>query len=227
MLTVALVGDSIAGGWFTPLQEIAEQRHWKLVTDLHAACPFTATMMVTVTGADYTSCHSWGVTALHDLETTVKPDVVITSDEPGLDTVAHPKGGAAAQADIRAGMSAYWSQLSRSGISVVAIKESPNMGINIPQCIAKHPASQSKCAIPVSKALNPDPPSVYAVKDAAGTVPLIDMTPVLCGPSSCLPVIGNVLVYQDNHHLTSAYTQTTAPYLEQQLLTASPALAQA
>jgi hypothetical protein len=66
---------------------------------------------------------------------------------------------------------------------------------------------------------------VFAVKDAGGTVPLIDMTPLLCGPVSCPPVIGNVLVYQDTHHLTSAYTQTTAPYLEHQLLAASPALA--
>jgi peptidoglycan/LPS O-acetylase OafA/YrhL len=223
--TVALVGDSIAGDWFTPLQEIAERQHWELVTDLHAACPFTATMMVTSTGADYTSCHSWGVAVLRELQTTIKPNVVITSDEPGISSAAHPQGGAAAQADIGAGMASYWSQLARSGISVVAIRESPNMGINIPQCIAKYPSSLSRCTIPASKALKKDTPSVYAVKDAAGTVPLIDMTPLLCSPVSCLPVIGNVLVYQDNHHLTSAYTQTTAPYLEQRLLAASPTLA--
>jgi hypothetical protein len=38
-MTVALVGDSMAGNWWAPLVEIADQEHWKLVTDLHGNCP--------------------------------------------------------------------------------------------------------------------------------------------------------------------------------------------
>jgi hypothetical protein len=37
-------------------------------------------------------------------------------------------------------------------------------------------------------------------------------------------VVGNVLVYQDDHHLTSTYALTLAPYLEQRLLTVSKVL---
>jgi peptidoglycan/LPS O-acetylase OafA/YrhL len=231
VLTIALVGDSMAGDWFTPLQQIAEEQHWKLVTDLHADCPLTTAMMVNGVNSDlgagkpYTACHSWGAAVVHDLETTIRPDVVITSDFPGEATVQHPKGGAAAQADIGAGMAQYWKQLEQHGISVVAIKESPTMPINVPQCLAKHPTATDKCAIPTAKAILPDLPTVYAAKAAGGKVPLIDMNSLICGPASCPPVIGNVLVYQDNHHLTSAYTLTTAPYLEQRLLAASTVLA--
>ncbi len=68
VLTVALVGDSMAGDWFTPLQQIAVQRHWKLVTELHSVCPLTSAMMVTPdTGGPYTACHAWGAAVMHDL----------------------------------------------------------------------------------------------------------------------------------------------------------------
>ncbi|HEY0938038.1 MAG TPA: acyltransferase family protein [Trebonia sp.] len=222
VLTVALVGDSIAGNWFTPLEQIARQRHWKLVTDLHSVCPLSATMMIEPkTGGPYTACHTWGAAVVHDLVRTIKPDVVITSSYEGLATTGYPAGGAAAQEDIGDGMAAYWKQLGDHGIPVVAIKESPDVGINIPDCIARNPASPQTCTIPTARAVRPDVPTVYATRAAAGSVPLIDMNRLICGPVSCLPVVGNVLVYQDDHHLTSNYALTTAPYLEARLLKAS------
>jgi peptidoglycan/LPS O-acetylase OafA/YrhL len=223
VLTVALVGDSIAGDWFTPLQQIAASRHWKLVTDLHAVCPLSSTMMITPdTGGPYTPCHSWGAAVVHDLVTSIRPDVVITSDYPGLATVRHPAGGAAAQADIGSGMASYWKSLEASGISVVAIKESPDVGLNVPACLSKHPAA--KCTVPRARAVAPDPPTVYATRAAGGKVPLINMNSLICGPVNCPPVVGNVLVYQDNHHLTGTYALTTAPYLEKRLLKVSKTL---
>ncbi len=219
VLTVALVGDSLAGDWFTPLKQIADERHWKLVTELHSVCPLTSTMMIHPdAGGPYTACHDWGAAVMHDLETSIRPDVVITSDYPGLATPADPTGGAVAQADIGNGMAAYWKQLEARGSAVVAIKETPDMGINIPDCVANNLRSPDTCARPAARAIKPDVPTVYATEAADGTVPLVDMNSLLCGPASCPPVIGNVLVYQDNHHLTSTYALTTAPYLEQRLL---------
>ena len=215
VLTVALVGDSMAGDWFTPLEKIAADRHWELVTELHSVCPLSSAMMITPdTGGPYTSCHSWGAAVMRDLITKIRPGVVITSDWPGLATIRHPKGGAAAQQEIGAGMDAYWDQLEAHHISVVAIKESPDMGLNVPDCLSKNPSSPAKCTVPAAKALKPNLPTVFAIKAASGRVPLIDMNPLICGPVSCPPMIGNVLVYQDSHHLTSTYALTTAPYLE-------------
>ena len=228
VLTVALVGDSMAGDWFTPLEKIAADRHWELVTDLHSVCPLSTALMITPdTGGPYTSCHSWGAAVVHDLIAKIRPDVVITSDWPGLATVRHPKGGAAAQQEIGAGMDAYWDQLESHHISVVAIKESPDVGLNVPDCLEKNPSSPAKCTVPAAKALKPDLPTGYAIKAASGRVPLIDMNPLICDPVSCPPIIGNVLVYQDSHHLTSTYALTTAPYLELRLLKVSKTIAAA
>ena len=228
VLTVALVGDSMAGDWFTPLEKIAADRHWELVTELHAVCPLSSAMLITPdTGGPYTSCHSWGAAVMRDLITKIRPDVVITSDYPGLATVRHPEGGAAAQQEIGAGMDAYWDQLQGSRISVVAIKESPDMGLNVPDCVSKNPSSPANCTVPAARAIKRNLPTVYATKAASGSVPLINMNPLICGPVSCPAVIGNVLVYQDSHHLTSTYALTTAPYLERRLLNVSKTIAEA
>jgi peptidoglycan/LPS O-acetylase OafA/YrhL len=226
VLTVALVGDSFAGDWFTPLRQIADKRHWKLVTDLHSVCAWTSTMMITPdTGGPYTPCHAWGVSVLHDLLTRVRPNVVITSDYPGLATIGHPAGGPPSQADIGAGMARYWTQLEHQGISVVAIRESPLLGIDEPACVARNPGSPARCDQSVVKVISAHPPTLYAAAAMAGRVHVINMNPLICGPRECSPVVGNVLVFQDNHHLTSTYSLTTAPFLERRLLAADKTLA--
>ena len=61
-LTIALVGDSVAGNWFPALQKIALQQHWKLVTEMRATCTWTATMTIdTTNGTPFTVCHQWGL----------------------------------------------------------------------------------------------------------------------------------------------------------------------
>jgi len=110
---------------------------------------------------------------------------------------------------------------------VIAIKESPEVGLDVPECVTDNPSSPGKCAVAKSKAIKPDLPTVYATQAAAGTVPLIDMNSLICGRTKCLPIVGNVLVYQDSHHLTSTYALTTAPFLESRLLKVNKTLAAA
>ena len=81
-----------------------------------------------------------------------------------------------------------------------------------------------QCAVLKSKAIAPDLPTVYATQAASGTVPLIDMNSLICGRVKCPAIVGNVLVYQDGHHLTSVYALTIAPYLERDLLKVSKTL---
>jgi peptidoglycan/LPS O-acetylase OafA/YrhL len=228
-LTVALVGDSTAGNWFPALDELALRYHWRLVTDLHATCPWTATWMTdpntSVPGVRYTSCHEWDVTVQHDLLTSIRPDVVITSDFAEIGSVAHPRVGAAAYADIAAGMAEYWAQVQDHGISVVPIQETPTMDFDPPDCVAEYGAASPACDRPAAQAIPQDPPVVQAARLMAGTVKVIDMNQFICGPALCPSVVGNVLVYFDAHHLTSSYVTTMAPYLALRLFAASVVLA--
>jgi peptidoglycan/LPS O-acetylase OafA/YrhL len=226
VLTVAMVGDSIDGNWFPALEKMAVQRHWKLVTDLHGTCMWTATMMVdSTTGAPYTACYQWGQAALNDLVTNIKPSVVITSGMPEDGTVGHQQVGAAAFKAEGAGEAQYWTDLENHGIDVVAIRETPYVVVDEPDCVAEHGRNSPQCAVPTAKAVTPDPPTVIASRDTGGKVKVINMNNFICGPQECKPVIGNVLVYLDGRHLTATFGQTLTKYLAPRLLKVAPQLA--
>jgi hypothetical protein len=77
----------------------------------------------------------------------------------------------------------------------------------------------------VSKAVLADSPTTNAAKLMNGKVTVVDANSLICGPKVCAPVVGNILVFSDRHHLTWPYSQTTAPFLEPLLLQANAILA--
>ena len=87
------------------------------------------------------------------------------------------------------------------------------------------PADLAKCDVPVSTAVLPDSPITDAAKLMNGKVTVVDANSLICGPQVCAPVVGNVLVFGDRHHLTWPYSKSTAPFLEPLLLKANQALA--
>jgi peptidoglycan/LPS O-acetylase OafA/YrhL len=226
VLTVALVGDSLAGNWFPALESIALQRHWKLVTDLRGRCAWTATMLIDpTTNAAFTTCNQWGQAVLTDLVTKIKPNLVITSGMPEDGSVGHPQLGPAAYQDEGAGMAQYWTDLENHGIDVVAIRETPFPVIDESGCVAQHGRNAARCAVPTAKAVLSNPPTILASRDTGGKVKVIDMNDLICGTQECQPVVGNVLVYIDGRHLTATFGQTLTKYLEPRLLEAAPLLA--
>jgi hypothetical protein len=172
----------------------------------------------------YPTCHAWGHAVLNDLITKIRPDVVITTSYADMATMAHQQVGSAARADVGAGEATYWRALEDHGIPVVGIRETPDMRTDVPSCVAQYGPGASQCVVARSTAEHADPPTSYAARALGGKVPVIDMNSLICVPAGCAPVVGNVLVYQDNHHLTWPYAQTLAPFLEAELLGASPVL---
>ena len=164
---------------------------------------------------------------LHDLLTTIRPDVVITSDYPSLlSTPDHPVNASpAAMAEIGAGMAQYWTRLEDAGISVTPIKESPDLVEDVPTCVDQHPTDLALCDVPVSSG-NPAGFARHRRGEAderqghRGQRELADLRAAVCAP-----VVGNVLVFGDRHHLTWPYSKSTAPFLEPLLLQANKVLA--
>ena len=218
-LKVVLVGDSMAGNWWAPLDKIATQEHWELITELHATCPWTATQLYDpVNKGAYPTCYQWGVTVLHDLTATIRPDLVIASGLATQPTLAYPRNSSQSRADLGAGMATYWGALQKQGIPVIGIRETPVMSKDEPACVTQYGAAASSCTEPRSAALPADPPTSYASRDLGGTVPVINMNALICAPATCSPVVGNVLVYMDSHHLTASFSATLSPYLKDKLL---------
>ncbi len=220
--TIALVGDSMAEQWFAPLEQLAEQNHWKLVTMLHATCAWTATTLVDeTTGGDYQDCQRWGAAVLDRLVGPGRPDAVVTTARLAR-SAAHPDSDEQSTSDIAAGMTQYWARLADAGISIVPIRETPELDRNVPDCLSGR-SEVTVCSRPVAEAISARTPITEASSASTG-VRVVDMNSLICGTETCQPVVGNVVVYRDSHHLTNSYSRTLAPYLGQKLAAGVPAL---
>ncbi|HUN35500.1 MAG TPA: acyltransferase family protein [Trebonia sp.] len=218
--TVALVGDSIAGNWMESMNTIAKEQHWRLVTVLHGDCAWTATP--TTNAQSDTACGPWGQALIQYL-LKLHPALVVTSSVQNPTTSAG--NDLAVEKQIGAGMVTYWRQLEAAGIQVAPIQSSPHLTLAAESCVSQHTTDYAKkCSQPRSAAVLPHTPESYAVAAMGGQVSLIDMTQYFCTSTTCPSVIGNVVVYFDNKHLTRSYAQTLAPYLEVKLRAQFPSL---
>ncbi|WP_343233474.1 acyltransferase family protein [Streptomonospora sp. PA3] len=212
--TVALVGDSHAAQWIPALRSIAEDRGWRLHVYAKSSCAYTLTTLER-NGRDYTECVRWNEKVQHELTTQVRPDVVLTSSSAN----ARAAGSATeseSSLDIAVGMTRLWGPLEDSGSHVVAIRDTPRMAERLPECVSRHAGSLSECArAPEDAFANTDPQLLAARNDPDAAV--VDLTDSLCTGDTCLPVIGNVLVYRDSHHLTATYSRLLAPDLRHAL----------
>ena len=58
-----------------------------------------------------------------------------------------------------------------------------------------------------------EPPWTHLV-DVPPNVRFLDLADRVCGPAFCPAVIGNVLVYLDDNHLTASYATSMADLIE-------------
>jgi hypothetical protein len=64
----------------------------------------------------------------------------------------------------------------------------------------------------VAVAVGSRDPLLEAVAGTAGAR-AIDLTDIYCPTGRCLPIIGNVAVYQDRDHITATFSQSLAGVL--------------
>jgi hypothetical protein len=67
--------------------------------------------------------------------------------------------------------------------------------------------------VPRNFAVRPDAEVAAANRLGSRRVQVADLTPFLCGPRFCPPVIGGVLVHKDVNHLTPEFSATLGPFL--------------
>ena len=213
-VVVALVGDSHAEQYLPALQEVAPQHGVRVVTYLRSSCPYSTAQPVSDAERGGLCLRSNEVTTEALLaDDTV--DVVVTSNRTDGDFVAD---GLASPVD---GLVEAWTRLTDAGLPVVVLSDTPQM---LPEdatteCVITHADDPSVCARSASQALPVDH-QIAAAADASAEgagVTLVDTQPWFCVDGTCPPVIGSVLVYRDDHHITPAYSRTLAPLLWESL----------
>ena len=196
---VALVGDSHAGQWFPALNAIARQRGWKLTVYTKASCAFVPIMLGKKN--PYEECYRWGQDLLRQLDASC-PDLVIVSNS--TREVAY---GASDKADsvrrIVLALRELWAGLGKRGIQVVAIRDTPTMPFNVPECLSKG----HECTVKRAAVFSDEDPIVLAARQEP-SVALLDFTDAICSADNCAPIVGNMLVWRDNEHLTATYASS-------------------
>ncbi|AST94434.1 acyltransferase [Sutcliffiella cohnii] len=200
--TVALVGGSHSAHWLSALEEIAISESIKILSYTKSACRFT-------TGDDMTeSCLEWNNNLIDTLIDN-KPDLIFTTAD-----VGNRKNNVVPEGFIE-----QWEKLNEAGLKVFAIRDNPWFGFDVPSCVEEKGEDSLECtkeredvlsSISAWEKLDNPPPNVYYA----------DLNDYICDDEYCKPVIGNVLVYRDAHHLTATYARTLAPMLKTPLIDA-------
>ena len=215
--TVVLFGDSHAGHWFPALERIALRQRWRLVSLSKSSCSAADLPIHHDTlKREYTECTSFRRSALDRIE-RLRPALVVVGSSFNYDPI-RPAPDLTGQ--WRAAWDRTFDRLDRSGARVVAIADTPYMGGSVPECLAE-PASGAnigRCTRTLRSSLRgPAQRRAFLAYAGSGRAHIIDPTAWFCD-DRCPTVVGNVLVYRDSNHMTTAYSAALAPLLERELL---------
>jgi hypothetical protein len=215
--TVVLFGDSHAGHWFPALERLAVQRRWRLAVVTKSSCSAASVRVYyRQLRRPFEECVRWRAAALRHIRALRPAAVFLASLGYGEAMVGGwgLSGGRDQHAEWVAGWRATARKLAAAGTDLYAIADTPLSPADVPECLSLRPADPSRCALD-RRAAFPEPRRRALVGRAlaAEGVTVIDPAPWLCATHRCPVVVGNVLVYRDRHHLTTAYARLLAPLL--------------
>lgn len=209
---IALVGDSHMEQYLPAFQQLAATNGWHIVTYFHSSCPFSYAQRISdqKRGGPCLEANEGTLDSLSALD----PDLIVTSNRTAVPFVGDGTAPSPAEGFIE-----MWAELvSRDLGPVVVIADNPLM---LPDdgtiaCVSENRREPDRCSRDRTAALPVD----HQLAAAAGSsdVTLLDLTARYCTPTVCPPVIGSVLVYRDEQHITPVYARTLAQYIAPTLL---------
>jgi peptidoglycan/LPS O-acetylase OafA/YrhL len=208
--TVALIGDSHAAMWSPALQQLAEQRHWRLETLGKVTCPL---MDLPITspylGREYIECRQWRADIMARMQAE-RPRLIVLSMSRryGADFGFTSYDPAWIDSLTRA-----VAQLRSIGANVLVLGPIPDPHSTVPTCLSAHLDDAFACSPPRSTAVNDAGIAAERAATAAGGGRYADLTELFCTRERCPVIVGNDLVYRDDNHVTIEYAQTLAPVI--------------
>ncbi len=212
--SIVLFGDSHAAQWFPPLNRLAIQRHWRLVVLTKATCPpLQLRVYSPVLRRPFRECTSWRDSVVQR----------IAKEQPLLVVL-----GAARHYDEQYGFDVFspeWldglatmvSQVAATGPSTLVLGPTPKPAVNVPDCLSRHLRTAGACTTGTTTAVSATGAAAErrAVTAAGGSY--VDISSWLCTADQCAAIVANLLVFRDDNHLTTSYTDWLTPLLAQEI----------
>jgi len=206
--TAVLVGDSHADMWLAAFDRAGKAAHWKIVDWTKSSCPAARiTVYESTLKRTYTECDTWRTQVVARIG-RLRPDLVFLSDSENV-----VGAGVTPQQWSRATVATMNAiHTATSTTKVELLQDDPVPAYDMPSCVAEHLSAVTDCTFPVSKAYSF--PARHRALAAAATkagYPVIEPRSWICTADRCPAIVGNLLVYRDDTHLTNTFSAWLAP----------------
>ncbi|MGO1489004.1 MAG: acyltransferase family protein [Arachnia sp.] len=198
--TVALVGSSKATHWLPSLEAFAEDESIRVLNVTKSGCRLSS---AEVPSED---CMQWNRDVV-DAVAQKSPDLVLVladTADPGVD-------------DVAPGILDQFARLHAKGLPILALRDTPMMKTDIPECLNASGVESSDCDSPRDAVLR-SPSSWDRLESPPEYVTYADYTNYVCGPEWCPAVIGNVVAYIDISHMSATFSRSLGPIVEQDVM---------
>jgi SGNH domain-containing protein len=202
--TVVLYGDSHAGMWASAFDVAGQRTHTKVVLLAKPACAVPALhFWLETTQRQNTECDTWHTWAT-DRIVALKPDaVVLTSLFQGPRDFDKKD---ITEADWSAGMRTTIKKVSASGAKVSVLGDMPYLEQSAPECLAAHADDVTACARKADEAIFAAHGAAEKATAKAAGATYVDTTKWFC-TDVCSPIVGDMVVYQNEYHITAVYSR--------------------
>jgi peptidoglycan/LPS O-acetylase OafA/YrhL len=206
---IFLIGDSHAAQWWPALKSLADKNNWQISSYTKSSCAPLDTDTLH-DGKLYTECRDWAIAVEDDIK-RAPPSVIIYTQ--AADQRLAKGGDQASQSKIMAEiLRKKWQTWKDMGIKVIIVADTPVLGRNYLECLGTDqecPAQSRKNA--------PDPVLEAITSDNQKDIRLINPSPLICPQDICPPVIGNIVVWRDTHHITATIAQSFSDIFETEI----------
>lgn len=222
--TILLAGDSHAAMWLPVFEELGKKYGWRIVVSTKQSCPLIALAPdEDLNGPMYPGCRKWNEQIRHFIA-TLAPDLVLTSGAYYSYADAKPTGAVSYDKFQGRAYERQYAFIQDLGIPVVAVREVPYFpGFSAPDCLSLAGATPDGCSAQMTAARDVLESRITYAVEQGSDIPLIDVTPQIC-PDDCRAVIGNVVTYRDDNHLTPMFAESLSWVFERDLRESHPKL---
>ncbi|SDQ66718.1 SGNH hydrolase domain-containing protein [Quadrisphaera sp. DSM 44207] len=204
--TMVLVGDSHAQQWLPALDRQAQAARWRVVSWTKAACPMAD---VDVHSKElqrtYSECSEWRERTIGRIA-ELHPDVVVVAQSDAV------PGTQVSNLDWAEKTVMTVERLRAVDLPVYYLLDTPYPGQDVSDCVAKNLQDVGSCVLPRNLAW---PYSgrheTMAETLSMANVALVEPADWFCTVSDCPAVVGNMLVYRDDSHISTSYSAWLAP----------------
>ncbi len=214
--TIFFVGGSHSSHGPPALTEVAEARGSRIACVAKSGCAFAPPVnrALSESEQDHPSCGRWNNKVM-DLILRERPGLLVSLPtrpifaEPGKREVSAVVGE-----QVPEGYVSHVLKLLAAGIGVLAIRDTPWMGFDVPACVfgRRDADDVRRCGHPRERVLDGQGPA-RELRNLPAGLAYADMTDFICESDYCGPVRDGVVIYRDRHHLTATFAQRLGPHL--------------